>query len=140
MRVLLGVAAVGVLVLGGCGGKITNDSDLVISDNESGLGATGASEADDGDRADDDCRDEDHDGHKHHRRHWFKVLDKLDGTRDKRIVIGSLPAGLPDRLIAKLQKLDRNGDGVVTRREVKGHRHHDDGDRDDQGDDERDDD
>lgn len=119
------------LVLGGCGGQAEEDEDLVIDESESALSGVESAEADDdSDRADDGCRDGDHDGHKRHRRHWFKILDLLDGTRDKAVTLAALPDGLPDRLVARLGKMDANADGIVTKKEVKRalrrHRHHDD--------------
>jgi hypothetical protein len=128
--------ALAAFAIGGCGGKAASNDDLVVSDNQAlaspapssstGGGAGGGDSADDdsADRGDDGCRDDDHDGHKNHHHHWFKVLDALDGTKDGKITIASLPAGTPDRLLARLHKLDTNNDGVVTRDEVKGHRHH----------------
>jgi hypothetical protein len=69
--------------------------------------------------------DEKHHQHRHHR---FHVLDGLDGTKDRRITIASLPAGLPQRLLARLGEIDSNGDGVVTKDEAKAwsaaHAHH----------------
>jgi hypothetical protein len=118
------------LAAGACGGEAEDgDEDLVIDDTESALsGPEVSDETDDadenGDRADDGCRDGDHDGHRHHRRHWFRILDLLDGTRDKTITIASLPQGLPDRLIARLHRIDRDDDGVVTKREAKRARRH----------------
>ncbi|HEY8078895.1 MAG TPA: hypothetical protein VIF62_32410, partial [Labilithrix sp.] len=75
-----------------------------------------------GDVGDHDCQDGDKDGHAHHHRHKFAVLDALDGVKDKQITIASLPAGLPDHLIAKLHAIDANGDGIVTKPEVKAFR------------------
>lgn len=133
VRVSLTGLAIAALVVGGCGGKIETNDDLVISDSQGSLsGPETAGDEDDGDTADRDCRDGDHEGHKHHRKHWFKVLDRLDGAKDGAITIASLPSGLPDRLIAKLHRIDKNGDGVVTRKEVKhARKHRGDRDRDD---------
>ncbi|MDB4938931.1 MAG: hypothetical protein JWP87_5903, partial [Labilithrix sp.] len=69
------------------------------------------------------CKDHDNDGHHKHHHHKFKVLDRMDGAKDKVITIASLPPGLPDRLIAKLHEIDTDGDGLVTRAEVKAHKH-----------------
>ena len=113
---------------GGCAGEIEDDEDVVISESEFALETdTDTDVADDeraADDADHDCRDGDHDGHKRHRRHWFKVLDLLDGQKDKTITVASLPPGLPDRLIAKLGRIDKNDDGLVTKREAKRFRRH----------------
>lgn len=122
------------VVLGGCGGETEEEDDaLVVDDTEAAL-VENAAEDDDGAPADDGCRDGDHEGHRRHHRHWFKILDLLDGTRDKAVTLAKLPDGTPDGLVAKLTKMDKNGDGIVTKREVKRavwrHRHHDH-DRDD---------
>ena len=71
----------------------------------------------------DHCNDREHDQHKHHRHHKFKVLDRIDGTKDHVITIASLPAALPDRLIARLHTIDTDGNGLVTKDEVKAWRH-----------------
>jgi len=113
----------------GCGGQTEDDGDVVIDDNESALSGVENASADD-ERADDGCRDGDREGHHRHRRHWFKILDRIDGTKDKAITIAALPPGLPDRLIAKLHRIDKNDDGIVTKKEAKRwrkHRHHRDG-------------
>lgn len=119
-----GALFVAVLMVGGCGGETEDDDELVIDDSESAL----VENADDA-PADDGCRDGDRDHHKGHHRHWFKLLDLLDGTRDKAITLAQLPDGTPDGLVAKLTKMDTNSDGIVTKREVKRalkrHRHHD---------------
>ena len=112
------------LMVGGCGGETEDDDELVIDDTESAL----VENADDA-PADDGCRDGDHDGHRRHHRHWFKILDLLDGTRDKAITLAELPDGMPDGLVKKLTRMDTNADGIVTKKEVKRalkrHRHHD---------------
>jgi hypothetical protein len=137
-------------VLAACGGKVdAADNELDVADDDSTSaaisspdpGATAGgdtSEADDGDddgdrngagdddadeHTDKDCKDGDSGNHHHHHHHKFKLLDRLDGAKDKVITIASLPAGLPERLIAKLHKLDKDGDGLVTRAEVKAHKH-----------------
>jgi hypothetical protein len=131
---LLGVVGVAAVLLAGCGGQVAEDGELDVADGETSSaisspdpGAAAAGDTGDGDDADEptdkDCNDRDHEKHHKHHHHKFKVLDRLDGTKDRVITIASLPAGLPDRLIAKLHKLDANGDGLVTRAEVKAHRH-----------------
>jgi hypothetical protein len=67
------------------------------------------------------CHDGDghHRGHHDHRHHLFKVLDSLDGKRDGVVTLAALPADLPDALVTALHALDTNGDGLVTRDEVK---------------------
>ena len=69
------------------------------------------------------CNDRDHDQHHHHRHHKFKVLDRIDGTKDHVITIALLPAALPDRLIARLHAIDTDGDGLVTKAEAKAWKH-----------------
>jgi hypothetical protein len=123
------VVGVVALALSGCGGESTNDDDelqvddstantsqAVSSPAPSGAGATGGDDSDD---PKSDCNDHDHEKHRHHRHHFFKVLDRIDGTKDHQITIASLPASLPARLIARLHEIDTNGDGVVTKDEVK---------------------
>jgi hypothetical protein len=111
------------ILVAGCGGQAEEDEDLVIDDTDSALSGVETSDATDGPDddgpADDGCRDGDRDGHKNHHRHWFKLLDLLDGTKDKGITIAALPEGLPDRLIAKLHRIDKNDDGIVTKKEAK---------------------
>ena len=126
---VIGVAAV---VLAACGGHVAADGELAVSDNDTTSsaisspdpGETGdGNDGDDADeKTDEDCNDRDREKHDHHHHHKFKVLDRMDGARDKVITIASLPAGLPERLFAKLHKLDTNGDGLVTRDEVKAHK------------------
>ena len=117
------IAALGAASLGGCGGAVAqDDAALEIDDSHQALtagpdpGAPG-DDADDGEKS--DCNEHDRGGHKNHHKHKFKVLDALDGAKDHVIVIASLPAGLPDRLIAKLHTIDSNGDGSVTKDELK---------------------
>jgi hypothetical protein len=137
------VTAIAMLALAACGGQAEGDDDLVIEDTESALsGVESTNDADEDDvaRGDDGCRDGDRDAHHHHRRHWFKVLDRLDGTKDKAITIASLPDGLPERLLLRLARIDANSDGVVTKKEAKRalrrHRHRDlDRDREERDDD-----
>ena len=128
-------ACAALVVLIGCGGKTESvDGDIVVSDDSALSGPEGpasSSEADDEERGDDGCKDGDHDGHKHHRHHWFKVLDRLDGQKDKAITIANLPAGMPEGLLKKLHRIDRNGDGVVTKKEAKKAWHHKHRDHDD---------
>ena len=38
-----------------------------------------------------ECNEHERDGHKHHRKHEFKILDRLDGAKDHVTVIASLP-------------------------------------------------
>lgn len=102
------------------------------SDGEDDDGEHQDGEHDDGDHEDSDgakgdhhkggkdhCNDREHDQHKHHRHHKFKVLDRIDGTKDHVITIASLPAALPDRLIARLHAIDTDGNGLVTKDEAK---------------------
>jgi hypothetical protein len=68
-----------------------------------------------------DCR-RGNDGRPKHARkvhHLFRCLDRLDGEKDKTIVIASLPARVPEGLIAKLRTVDANNDGIVTKDEVR---------------------
>jgi hypothetical protein len=132
---VLAVVGVAAVMLTGCGGAI-DESELAVNDDDAtssaisspdpGAGANDGDDADDeADETDDDCKDGDRrdgDGHHKHHHHKFKVLDRLDGVKDKIITIASLPPGLPDRLLHKLQKLDTNSDGLVTRAEVKAHK------------------
>jgi hypothetical protein len=129
----------------GCGGASGNQ-DLEVNDTGSTGAAlqgpsddtTGNSGSDVGDK---DCKDGDHDGHARHHRHKFSVLDAMDGVKDGQITIANLPPGLPQRLIDKLHQIDTDGDGIVTKAEVKAFRkahHHEhggdhDGDHDEQG-------
>lgn len=129
----------------GCGGATGND-DLEVNDvGSSNAALQGPSDSTDttgnegSEVGDKDCKDGDHDGHGHHHRHKFKVLDALDGVVDHQITIANLPADLPQHLIDKLHKIDANGDGIVTKDEVKAfrkaHKHGDrDRDRDHEGD------
>lgn len=132
------------IVFVGCAGHSGND-DLEVNDlgstrdalatpaapspTTTGDDTTGDGEHEDGSEVGDkDCRHGDKDGHGHHHRHKFSVLDALDGTVDHQITIANLPPGLPDRLLAKLHTIDADGDGIVTKTEVKAfrkqHRHH----------------
>lgn len=118
----------------GCAGASTANDDLEIDDlgsSESSLASpdptgndtTGEDGAETGGEVgDEDCNDGDHRGHGKHHRHKFSALDKLDGTRDRNITIASLPAGLPERIFAKLAKIDADHDGIVTKAEVKAFR------------------
>jgi hypothetical protein len=132
------------LGLGGCAGQVEDDDDHEVTDLESSSEALtpdpsgGGDQVDqtndgDGDKAGDpsergdkecDHRDGDHRKHRNHRHHKFKVLDRLDGTHDNAITIASLPADLPDRLMAKLAKIDKDHDGIVTKAEAKAWMHH----------------
>lgn len=121
--VVFGVFAVALLACGGAVDNELDDDDLDISELDAALtspdpGAPGAQEdAEDDDGT--DCRDDDRGGHKHHRRHKFKVLDRLDGAKDKTITIAALPPGLPERLLAKLRRIDADANGLVTKDEAK---------------------
>ncbi len=140
----LSFAGLAALSLAACGGEAADpDANLQVSDADTtsaalaspdpGAPATGGDtsdgEDDDDQQADNDgdhhkggkdhCNDHDHEQHKHHRHHKFKVLDRIDGTKDHVITIATLPAALPDRLIARLHKIDTNSDGLVTKDEVK---------------------
>lgn len=95
------------------------DGDRQDGDHEDGDGAKGDHHKGGKDR----CNDRDHDKHAHHRHHKFKVLDRIDGTKDHVITIASLPAALPARLIARLHAIDTDGNGLVTKDEVKAWRH-----------------
>ena len=95
------------------------DGDHEDGDHEDGDGAKGNHHKGGKDR----CNDRDHDKHAHHRHHKFKVLDRIDGTKDHVITIASLPAALPARLIARLHAIDTDGNGLVTKDEVKAWRH-----------------
>lgn len=120
---LAAAALVSLVSLGACGGAVDSsldDDDLDIDEADSAL--TSPDPAGDEDRQgedDRDCRDGDRHHHKHHLKHKWKVLDRLDGAHDHAITIASLPPGLPARLLEKLHKLDANGDGVVVKDEVK---------------------
>lgn len=130
------------LVVSGCAGSVQAPADdgAVIDETDSTSAALSAVDpsnpstepgddtGDDETKADPRCDDKDAANHKNHRKHKFKNLDALDGTKDHQITIASLPAGLPDKLIAKLHKLDVDGDGIVTKAEAKAwfkKRHHD---------------
>jgi hypothetical protein len=65
------------------------------------------------------CHEGDNDHHRGHHHHFFKVLDKLDGQRDHVVTLANLPSGLPPLLLAALEGLDANHDGVVTKDEAK---------------------
>lgn len=126
--------AAAALSLGGCAGEDDDDDADALevdetdsADSALSAGPNAGDDSDgaktggpDGNKADKgECRDDDHGGHKHHHKHKFKVLDRLDGAKDHTIVIAALPAGLPDRLIAKLHKIDADGDGAVSKDELK---------------------
>ncbi len=123
---LLGVTA---LVLGGCAGEIDDDDDVGDDDlevveaveSELSLDATMGPNGR-------DCVG----GHaRRHKKHKWKLLDRLDGTKDRVITLATLPQPLPAKLLARLAEIDTNDDGLVTRDEVKaglprrceGHRH-----------------
>jgi hypothetical protein len=140
----LSLAGLAALTLAACGGEVTDpDANLQISDADTTSAALGSPDpGNTGEDADDDddsndpdgkgdhhkggkarCNDRDHDQHHHHRHHKFKVLDRIDGTKDHVITIASLPAALPDRLIARLHAIDTDGDGLVTKPEAKAWSH-----------------
>ncbi len=126
-----GLLLVASFALGGCAGEVTDEGDdagdLEISSSEEALSVgdvvetSAAASPDEVDCNDDDDDDKDGKHHRrhHHRKHKFKLLDRLDGTKDKIITIAALPAGLPPHLLAKLAKMDTNHDGLVSREEVK---------------------
>ena len=117
------------LGLGGCTGEVAEDGDHDVTEVDSTSAALSSSpqpatgEAGDQESADKECDSKDGDHHKH-RRHKFKALDRLDGAEDGAITLASLPAGLPDRLSAKLHKIDTDQDGIVTKAEAKAWMHH----------------
>jgi hypothetical protein len=123
------VLALSVAALVGCAGATDNelDDDVDLPDDfdsvSQGL-STGGVEVDPEHEASGD-HERDCEGHhgKHKRgnrlHHLFKRLDRLDGEKDKQIVIASLPDRVPDRLIEKLRTIDANNDGIVTKDEVK---------------------
>ena len=140
----LSVAGLAAVSMGGCAGEVADDdasSALEVDDTDTtsaalaspdpGAAVDGRDGHDDKDGRDakdgkdrGECNDHGVDGHKHHRRHKFKHLDRLDGVKDGTIVIASLPPGLPERLIAKLHKIDIDGNGEVSKAEVKAAIHH----------------
>jgi len=141
MKLAIGsVVAAFALVLAGCAGQVDDDdaTDLEISDTTSTSAALASPDLDDedgdttgyegdgerGEVGDKDCNDRDHAGHKRHHRHKFKMLDRIDGNKDGNITLAALPAGLPERLLAKLARLDADHDGIVTKAEVKTFRKH----------------
>lgn len=143
----LRVAALAAVAIA-CGGKAessTPEGDYQIDETGSALVSDSTTDADTND--DGSCKDGDHD-HKGHGKHRFKVLDRLDGVRDHQITLAALPANVSARLLEKLHALDANGDGVVTKDELKArrdkdhehgkkkkHGHHDDDGDDGRGDD-----
>lgn len=71
------------------------------------------------------CKDGDHE-HKGHKKHRFKMLDRLDGKKDHQITLGRRSlSDLSSNLLEKLKALDTNTDGVVTKDEMKARRDHD---------------
>ena len=140
-KLVLAVAAVATALVG-CSGASGNE-DLQVNDVGQAQGALAAPAPSGGDTTGDgadangevgdhDCQEGDKDGHDRHHRHKFSALDALDGVKDHQITIANLPPGLPDRLLAKLHAIDTNGDGIVTKAEVKAFRkahHHGDHDR-----------
>ena len=108
----------------GCAGAKDNelDDDTELPDDVETSAGTLAVDAEARDAVDDVDRDHkkgDRDGHRKHTRKLFKLLDRLDGDKDGRIVIASLPAKAPPRLIAKLHEIDADGDGAVTKEEAR---------------------
>ena len=147
MRLLLVAGLLSVASLVACGGAVdpsaeasgTDATDLSADFDSVGQGMT--AEVDPTHEAtgehDRDCRDEDgKPKHGHRKHHLFKWLDRLDGDKDHRIVIASLPDKVPAGLIEKLHAIDSDKDGVVTKKEARHgkkhgkHHHPHDGDRD----------
>ena len=118
---VLGIAA---LSLGGCAGHDSEEVDdgLEVTD-ATGTTASALATPDPSTDAKSECNEHDRDGHHHHRKHKFKVLDRLDGVKDHQITIAALPAGLPERLIARLHEMDADGNGAVTKDEARAWRH-----------------
>jgi hypothetical protein len=129
------------IALGGCAGKVADEHQITEVDSSGAAltspapadpagGGSTTGEGEDGEADDDgqqgghgdhECDGEErgHGKHHGHRRHKFKALDALDGNDDGAITIASLPADLPERLLAKLHSIDADGDGVVTKVEAK---------------------
>src|SRR5689334_13486913 len=106
--------------LGGCAADVDDDDDgMVVDEADETSSALTSPEPETSADSDADCNDSDARDHKKHRKHKFKILDRLDGTKDRSIVIASLPEGLPEKLIAKLNKIDTDHDGIVTKAEAK---------------------
>jgi len=109
--------------LGGCAADVDGDDDdgIVIDETDETSAALTSPDPSSGADSDGECTDADKDAqdHKKHRKHKFKMLDRLDGAKDRSVVIASLPAGLSEKLIAKLNKIDTDQDGVVTKAEAK---------------------
>ena len=128
---LVSCLAVGALSIGGCGGLVEEDPDDDLPDDVATMAdglATGVDpddgDDDDDDRAHGDRREGRRDGRKHgDRRHkhrqMFRRLDRLDGVKDGRITLASLPPNLPERLVARLARLDVDGSGDVSREEAR---------------------
>lgn len=114
---LLGVTA---LVLGGCAGEVDDDDDVADDDLEvaeaveSELGVDPTMGPDGRECAGRHGR--------HHKKHKWKLLDRLDGTKDKVITVATLPPNLPPKLLARLAEIDANKDGLVTKDEVRASR------------------
>ena len=134
----LGVVGVAALVLAACGAPASDEHELDVDDTDATSSALGSPDPGDGgeighagdtddqdgdEPTDRDCTDREREKHHGHHHHKFKVLDRLDGAKDKIITIASLPPGLSERLIAKLHELDSDRDGLVTRAEVKARKH-----------------
>jgi hypothetical protein len=133
MRILVVAGLLSVASLVACGGAVdpsaetpsSDASDLSSDFDTVGQGMT--ADVDPSHEAtgehDHDCRDEDgRPKHGHRKHHLFKWLDRLDGDKDHRIVIASLPAKVPAGIIEKLHAIDADKDGVVTKKEAR-HRH-----------------
>jgi hypothetical protein len=124
IRQLLIAFSIASVSLVGCGGstdsEVDDDVDLPADFDSvtEGLTVDPADEASE----DHDQDDREHHGKPRHGRrlhNLFKRLDRADGTKDGTIVIASLPERFPKGLIMKLQRIDGNGDGIVTKDEVR---------------------
>jgi hypothetical protein len=138
------VAAGSLALIAACSGATTSDveGDLPEDFDDSAAALAVEPEPDDSLSDDDDDRDDNGDHHKdkdkekregkhkkkHRHHHLFKKLDRLDGDKNGAIVIASLPARVPPRVLEKLHEIDTNDDGIVTRAESHEHcfaKHHD---------------
>src|SRR6267142_1705515 len=106
---LVSLLAGGLLIVGCAGANAQPEEEELPTDVESSAGSAlmtqAQGEADNEGDGDGEARD-DRGEHHHHRHHLakllFKLLDRLDGTKDKQIVLASLPATVPAKLIEKL--------------------------------------
>jgi hypothetical protein len=117
---LVSIVAAGLLIAGCAGADAQPEEEELPSDVEASAGTALMSEA----QGEADDEDEGEARDEHHHRHrlaklLFKLLDRLDGTKDKEIVLASLPAKVPAKLLEKLHAIDTNGDGIVTKAEAK---------------------